>query len=79
MGTKNYISPEVIRNEEATFASDLWALGIIIYLLFTGKTPFDGTTEFQTFENILSGKYTIPDYVPNEAKELIEKLLVLDP
>jgi serine/threonine protein kinase len=45
VGTVEYISPEAIKGEEPSFASDLWSLGIIIYLIFTGKTPFKGATD----------------------------------
>jgi serine/threonine protein kinase len=54
VGTEDYVSPEVIKNEEPSFASDLWSLGVMIYLFFTGKTPFKGISPFYTFENILA-------------------------
>lgn len=54
VGTEYYVAPEIIRNEEATFASDLWSLGIILFQIFTGKTPFKGVSPFYTFENILA-------------------------
>lgn len=79
MGTEDYVAPEIIKNEEATFASDLWSLGIIIFVFFTGKTPFKGLSPFYTFENIMACKYEIPDSVPSEAKDLITKLLRVDP
>ena len=40
VGTELYLAPEVIGNSKASFASDLWALGIIAFQVFTGKTPF---------------------------------------
>lgn len=64
VGTEDYICPEIINNQEPTFASDLWSLGVMIYQFFTGKTPFKGATSFYTFENILACEYTIPDSVP---------------
>lgn len=42
VGTEDYVAPEIIQNEECSFASDLWSLGVIIYQIFTGKTPFKG-------------------------------------
>jgi serine/threonine protein kinase len=57
VGTEDYVSPEIIKNEESTFASDLWSLGIIIYLFFTGKTPFKGITPYYTFEKIIACDY----------------------
>lgn len=50
-----------------------------MYLFFTGKTPFKGMTPYYTFENILSGQYVVPETVPSKAKDLIEKLLRIEP
>jgi serine/threonine protein kinase len=63
VGTEDYVPPETINSEESTFASDLWSLGIIIFQLLAGKTPFKGCTPFYTFENILSGKFTVPETI----------------
>ena len=79
VGTEDYVSPEVIGNQEPTFATDLWSLGVIIYQFFTGKTPFKGTTPFYTFENIQACSYQMPASVPEAAQDLIRRLLVLDP
>ncbi len=76
MGTEDYVAPDIIKNEEPSFASDLWSLGIILFQVFTGKTPFKGMSPFYTFENILACEYTIPESVPHLAKDLISKLLV---
>jgi serine/threonine protein kinase len=40
VGTADYIAPEIINSQPSSFSSDLWSLGVIIYQLFTGKTPF---------------------------------------
>jgi 3-phosphoinositide dependent protein kinase-1 len=79
VGTEDYVAPEIVKNQEATFSSDLWSLGIIIYLAFAGKTPFKGHSPFYTFENILACNYTIPDSIPEDAKDLITKLLKVNP
>lgn len=83
VGTANYVSPEVLtRNiKEIGPACDLWSLGIILYFLFTGKTPFQGKTEKVTFQNILNGHYTFDDnlLIPQDAKDIITKLLVKEP
>ena len=42
VGTEEYVSPEILLKEEPTYASDLWSLGIIIFQLYTGVTPFKG-------------------------------------
>lgn len=44
VGTEAYVAPEVINNQEASYFADLWSLGVIIYQIFTGKTPFKAST-----------------------------------
>ena len=41
-GQPEYVSPEIVNGEGASFASDLWAVGIITYLLLSGVSPFRG-------------------------------------
>ena len=42
IGTEEYVSPEILKGGEGTYASDLWSLGIMIYQLIVGNTPFKG-------------------------------------
>ncbi|CAL1540627.1 unnamed protein product [Lymnaea stagnalis] len=77
VGTAEYVSPEVIRNKLATFGSDLWALGCIIYLCLSGSVPFTGSNDYQKFLKILKLDYEFPQDFPPEAKDLVKKLLVL--
>ena len=43
VGTINYLSPEMIKEQKATLASDLWAFGCIVFKMISGKVPFPGT------------------------------------
>jgi 3-phosphoinositide dependent protein kinase-1 len=80
MGTAEYIAPECLAEEpEVCRASDLWALGCIIYQMLTGSPPFHGDTQFLTFEQVNAGKVHFPPHFPYQAKLLIESLLVQDP
>lgn len=82
VGTAIYVSPEVLnQNFDAIGPGcDLWALGIIIYLFYTGKTPFQGKTDTETFEKIKKINYTLDDYnIPEDAQDLIANLLLLNP
>lgn len=81
VGTVNYLAPEMISDCQSTCASDLWALGNIIFKMYTGKVPFPGNNITTVFPLIRARKIDWPlDFKldPN-CKDLIEKLLQLDP
>ncbi|XP_030035428.1 3-phosphoinositide-dependent protein kinase 1 isoform X1 [Manduca sexta] len=78
VGTPQYVSPELLHDCVDTRASDLWALGCIIYQMISGLPPFRAATEFLTFQKILKMDYQFPEGFPADAKDLVEKLLVLD-
>jgi 3-phosphoinositide dependent protein kinase-1 len=79
VGTAEYVSPELLTDKNACKASDLWAFGCIIYQLISGRPPFKAANEYQTFQKIVGLDYTFPDGFPPLAKDLVERLLVLDP
>ncbi|KAI9676599.1 MAG: pkb-activating kinase-like protein [Bathelium mastoideum] len=79
VGTAEYVSPELLTDKNACKASDLWALGCIIYQLLAGRPPFKGTNEYQTFQKIVALDYAFPVGFPDVARDLVERLLVLDP
>ena len=80
IGTEEYVAPEILRNQDVTYSTDIWSLGVMLYLFLVGKTPFKGVSECQTFQNILSKEeLSIPDAVPQVAQDLIRKMLLKDP
>lgn len=79
VGTAQYVSPELLTEKSACKSSDLWALGCIAYQLLAGGVPFHGGNEYQTFKKIAACEYSFPEGFPADAKDLIEKLLLLDP
>jgi serine/threonine protein kinase len=84
LGTENYLAPEVIKEEHITKEVDYWALGVLIYELFTGKMPFGADSTSKIFNNILNVNidWLVFDSLKlkdDSAKDLIKKLLVFNP
>ena len=82
VGTPEYVSPEVLEHNYSLIGPgvDIWAFGIMLYLFFTGHTPFKAKTEKEILENIKNINYTFDNTeIPDDAKDLISKILVKDP
>jgi len=79
-GTSSYMSPEVLNGGEYNYKCDLWSIGIIIYRLIFGKSPFIGETEIALFNNINKcGNKNLKKTENEELNDLIKKLLEKDP
>nr|AML78581.1 putative LOV domain-containing protein [Talbotia elegans] len=81
VGTEEYIAPEIITGAGHTSAVDWWALGILLYEMFYGYTPFRGKTRQKTFANILHKDLKFPSSISASfpAKQLMFRLLHRDP
>ncbi|KAJ2820248.1 3-phosphoinositide dependent protein kinase-1 [Coemansia erecta] len=79
VGTAEYVSPELLTDKAADQNSDLWAVGCIAFQLLTGRPPFKGSNEYQTFQKVLKLDYTFPPNMPAQARDLVERILALDP
>ncbi|KAF2159350.1 hypothetical protein M409DRAFT_60931 [Zasmidium cellare ATCC 36951] len=81
-GTLDYLPPEMIKpgREENWYSEkvDLWSLGVLTYEFLVGEAPFEDTP-VMTQRRIARGEMTIPPFVSAEARDLIKRLLVLDP
>lgn len=77
MGTEEYIAPEVVNGVGQSSAVDWWTLGILIYEMLTGTTPFKGSYTDETFSNIVHEQLRWPDdiNVSTDCKNLVKKLL----
>lgn len=81
VGTEEYIAPEVIIGGGHSSAIDWWALGILLYEMLYGRTPFRGKNRQRTFANTLHKDLTFPSSIPVSlaARQLIHGLLHRDP
>lgn len=79
VGSADYVSPEVLRDEPASFASDIWAFGVVLYDFIYGKSPFRSATEFLTFQKVLKRELSFPEGFDETARDLVELALNLDP
>ena len=85
-GSPHYVSPEVLKNTGHGKPVDMWAVGVITYVLLCGYTPFWGgeaNSNTVLYQAIVSGKYEFEpewwDLVSSEAKDFISKLLMVNP
>lgn len=58
---------------------DLWSCGIILFVLVCGYLPFEDTNTGNLYKKILKGEYVIPNFVGNEVKDMIKRLLTIEP
>jgi serine/threonine-protein kinase len=80
LGTPNYISPEQAVGQQATGASDLYALGVVAHEMFTGKRPFDRGTPIATaMSHVNEPPPPLADDVPADLRVVVEALLEKDP
>jgi 3-phosphoinositide dependent protein kinase-1 len=79
VGSADYVSPEVLSEAETGPWSDLWSYGCLVYAVIVGHPPFQSESQYATFELIESGKFEIPEFVPEHARDLITRILVSDP
>ncbi|GAA0176552.1 hypothetical protein LIER_29523 [Lithospermum erythrorhizon] len=81
VGTHEYLAPEVVKGEGHGSAVDWWTLGIFLYELLYGKTPFKGLSNDDTLANVVSVCLKFPEspMVSSHARDLIRKLLQKEP
>jgi aurora kinase len=59
--------------------TDNWAIGVLTYEFLVGKAPFETSSKVQTLNSIKKGEVKFPNFVSAEARDFVNKLLVLDP
>ena len=79
-GSPCYVPPEMVKEEKYNGAlSDIWSAGVILYLMLCGKLPFYDDDNQILYEKILSGKYEVPDHLSDNAKDILSKIIEIDP
>lgn len=76
-GTFDYMAPEVFETQEYNSAVDIWSLGIILYELYHGESPFKGKTVFEIFNNIKNKKVEFKENLDLKVRNLIQEMLSL--
>ena len=79
-GSTNYLPPEMANKKRHSYEVDIWSLGIILYTLLIGKTPFEDKDDKSTIKNIKLNSYSFLDNViiSEAGKNLIAQILILD-
>lgn len=83
IGTPGYVAPEVVKREKYGLPVDMWAVGVLLYIMLSGKMPFYGRDDAACLRMIASGKYSMPDRewakISPMAKSLVKGLLQYNP
>ena len=78
-GTPNFISPEIASRNAHGLEADVWSLGCMMYTFLTGKPPFDTEGIRNTLNKVVLAEFDMPNYLSNEAQDLISCLLRKNP
>eukprot|EP01025_Chloroclados_australasicus_P014307 TRINITY_DN166_c1_g1_i2.p1 TRINITY_DN166_c1_g1~~TRINITY_DN166_c1_g1_i2.p1 ORF type:complete len:489 (-),score=39.73 TRINITY_DN166_c1_g1_i2:362-1828(-) len=79
-GTPNYVAPEVLRRKGYKGApADVWSLGVVLYVITAAALPFDEPNVQLLFRSILRGQFDLPHHFSPELKDLLRKMICIDP
>lgn len=83
IGTPGYVAPEVIKREKYGSAVDMWACGVVLYVMLSGRMPFFGRNDVECLQRTARGTYSFPDRewkdISEDAKSLVKSLLQVSP
>eukprot|EP00800_Vazella_pourtalesii_P005493 TRINITY_DN1645_c0_g1_i2.p1 TRINITY_DN1645_c0_g1~~TRINITY_DN1645_c0_g1_i2.p1 ORF type:complete len:657 (-),score=153.19 TRINITY_DN1645_c0_g1_i2:129-2099(-) len=76
-GSLEYSAPEIFFGESYDGpAVDVWSMGVLLYMMLVGKSPFAAGNDNETLINIMDEKYYTPDYIPDACKRLLKRMIV---
>ncbi|CAE7453566.1 AUR3 [Symbiodinium sp. CCMP2456] len=78
-GTWDYLSPEMVENQPHNNKVDIWATGVLLFEMLTGRAPFSAPSPAKATDRIRKVDLQVPGYVPPLAADLMQKLLVREP
>lgn len=78
-GSPCFTSPEIISGMPYDGRKvDVWGLGIVLYIMLVGRLPFEDDNKASLFRKICLGKFNVPAYLSNRARDLLKRLLTVD-
>ena len=73
------MAPEIVQKKDYNgFQTDIWSLGVILFLMLSGNYPFKGVSERELYQKIMRGIYSMLDCIPVDARKLIARILSVD-
>jgi len=84
VGSSYYVAPEIIEGSYSGPSPDMWSLGVILFMMLSGRPPFDGSSEQNIMRRAVKGKYTMDDEVwktevSSVAQDFVRRCLTRDP
>ena len=81
-GSPCYAAPEMIEGKQTRYDPlliDIWSAGIVLFVMLAGYLPFCDADTAKLYKKILIGNYKTPSWVSNDAKDLLQKILMTNP
>ena len=78
-GTYEYMAPEIFEGDDYNHSVDVWALGILLYELLHGHSPYSSTSVFKVYKNIIKAPLKFAPHIDSKAADLITRILDIEP
>lgn len=81
--TEIFSAPEILKNEDYSISTDMWSLGVLVFILLSGRRPFEEDEREQIFKKVTSGEYSMEtgewEIVTDEGRDFVTRLLQVNP